>query len=377
MKSKTKNIVKRGKTYYLRAMVNSKRLYRSLGTSDSKVAHKRARDILKAAKAERFEVLESSKAKSAFARLGGIVDAYLAAAQVRGIRPRTAQDYVSSLYHIVSVGAGHPNPAQASTAILTRELVDVYVQARLNEANGDTVAVERARRSITSSLRQGRALFSKWALAAYYDLTLPDLGPFMRAGNIRVDQVIYRLPPDLLVTNTIHLGKTLRDVDNDLYAVFLLCYGLALRAGEAAAAQWSWIREGSLSGQLYMDIINRPGFKPKGKERQIPVSKEVMEGLNFLLNVREPHQHNWILPRARPSARLNLVKRTFSQWMRGIGWKATKYPKAAHELRKLMGSKWYTERGAEVAQAWLGHTNIATTCRFYAALTRQPAPVDL
>lgn len=376
MKSKTKNIVKRGNTYYLRAMVNRKRLYRSLGTSNVKEAHRRGRDILKAARAGRFEVLESSKAKSAFARLGGIVDSYLAAAQVRGIRPRTAQDYVSSLYHIVSIGAGHPNPAEASTAILTRELVDVYVQARLNEANGDTVAVERARRSITSSLRQGRALFSKWALAAYYDLTLPDLGPFMTAGNIRVDQVIYRLPPDRLVRNTIHLGKTLRDVDNDLYAVFLLCYGLALRAGEAAASQWSWMRRGA-SGQVYFEIIKRDGFKPKGKERQIPVSAEVLEGLEFLMTIRQPHDHNWILPRSRPSARLNLVKRTFSQWMRGIGWKAEKYPKAAHELRKLMGSKWYTERGAEVAQAWLGHTNIATTCRFYAALTRQPAPVDL
>jgi integrase len=55
-----------------------------------------------------------------------------------------------------------------------------------------------------------------------------------------------------------------------------------------------------------------------------------------------------------------------------MGWDRNEYPKAAHELRKLMGSRWYTELGAEVAQEWLGHESVATTCSFYTALRRQP-----
>lgn len=85
----------------------------------------------------------------------------------------------------------------------------------------------------------------------------------------------------------------------------------------------------------------------------------------------------FIVPGASPRVRENLVKRDFATWMRGIGWDVAQHPKAAHELRKLMGSRWFTELGAEVAQAWLGHKDISTTCRFCAALTRQPEPLPM
>ena len=367
----TQNIQKRGKNYYLRVMIQGKRIYRSLGTGDKREAEKRAGAIIKAAKAERFEALEGSKARSDYSRLGELVEAYEAAAKVRGIRPRTIRDYVSTFYHIVSVGSGLQDPSQASSRILTRELVEVYVLNKLNEANGDTVAVQRARRSVVSSLRQARSLFSKWAMCSYVGLTLPDLGPFLAAGDIKADKVMYRLPPQSLIDKTIHAGKELRETDPELYVVFLLCYGLAMRAGEAAAATWSWLEKGN------MEIINRPNFKPKGKDRHVPVSAEVMEALDYVLASREPLKSPFILPGRSESQRTNLIKRKFSAWMRAQGWTSRKYPKAAHELRKLMGSRWYTERGAEVAQAWLGHSDIATTCRFYAALTRIPPPVGL
>ena len=41
--------------------------------------------------------------------------------------------------------------------------------------------------------------------------------------------------------------------------------------------------------------------------------------------------------------------------MRTLGWHAETYLKVAHELLKLLGSRWYTELGAEAAQSWLGH----------------------
>jgi integrase len=62
--------------------------------------------------------------------------------------------------------------------------------------------------------------------------------------------------------------------------------------------------------------------------------------------------------------------------MRGVGWSSHKWPKAAHELRKLIGSEWYTRYGVEVAAEWLGHADLKTTRDYYAALMRHPDPID-
>ena len=83
------------------------------------------------------------------------------------------------------------------------------------------------------------------------------------------------------------------------------------------------------------------------------------------------------LPGGNVTNRTNLIKREMAAWMRKLGWSASAYPKAAHELRKLAGARWYTELGAEVAQTWLGDVDIATTCRYYATLTRQPKALPM
>jgi len=122
-----------------------------------------------------------------------------------------------------------------------------------------------------------------------------------------------------------------------------------------------------------MDVIKRPDFQPKGKDRIVPVSAAVYEHLAALHRPGD----DYIVSGGSPRARENLIKRDFAGWMRELGWDAEQYPKAAHELRKLIGSRWYTERGAEVAQNWLGHADITTTCRFYATLSRQPDPLEM
>jgi len=76
----------------------------------------------------------------------------------------------------------------------------------------------------------------------------------------------------------------------------------------------------------------------------------------------------FVLPGESAHARQALVQRQFAGWMRRIGWDRREYPKAAHELRKLCGSRWFTELGPAVAQEWLGHKSVATTCAHYARL---------
>jgi hypothetical protein len=60
--------------------------------------------------------------------------------------------------------------------------------------------------------------------------------------------------------------------------------------------------------------------------------------------------------------------------MREIGWDKYTYPKAAHELRKLAGSMWYTKAGLEWAARWLGDT-AATVDHYYADLVDNRAAV--
>ena len=103
---------------------------------------------------------------------------------------------------------------------------------------------------------------------------IPDLSGFMKTEGIRNEPVTHRLPPDSLREETITQGRGLREKDADLYAVFLLCYDLWLRAGEVSNVQWRWIRRDHSNGteSWFLDVSKRADFKPKGKERSIPIN---------------------------------------------------------------------------------------------------------
>ncbi len=85
----------------------------------------------------------------------------------------------------------------------------------------------------------------------------------------------------------------------------------------------------------------------------------------------------FVLPGVTKTDRVDLIRYEFADWMRSIGWERETYSKAAHELRKLQGSRWFTEVSPVAAQAWLGHQSIETTCKYYAKLIEQPAPLPL
>jgi integrase len=120
---------------------------------------------------------------------------------------------------------------------------------------------------------------------------------------------------------------------------------------------------------MVLDIVRREleGFAPKGRDRSLPVHPDLWVALEALRGETE-----YLVDAGTFSERQDVVMRELAAWMTGIGWRTEK---KAHELRKLRGSEWYTKLGAEVAQTWLGHMDVAMTCRYYATLTRQPAPM--
>jgi len=310
-------------------------------------------------------VLDETRARAVQdATLGEILPVYRVEARKLGLRAGTITNTVSALERVLGCALAGRAVETYRASELTAAVVDRYVDRTLAADPSD-----RGRRSLRSTLRQARSLFARWTAEKYAGMALPDLGAFLRAGNIRAPAKVYEPPDPGLVEKTIAAGRALAGTDPALYAVFLLCYDLALRAGEASACKWNWFRVAGDGATC--DVIRRLDWAPKGRERSIPVAAAVWAQLQALRRDGD----EYVLPGESATARRDLVIRRMARWMRAIGWDRERYPKAAHELRKLQGSRWFTEIDPQTAQEWLGHTSIETTCRYYCRLTRQPAPL--
>lgn len=355
--------------YYVRGIVNGRRIQQALNTRDKDVATKRARLALDQAESGKWLDVERLRTKNGYATIAEILRVYDAkAAAVQDLRESTRKGVARQILNVLHVAGGHG--PDASAAVLTEELADAYRNAMLADHQQDV----RRRRTIKSTLRQAKSLFAGWTRAEYAraNLHLPDLSGFLRGGGLAVKPVQYTLPPQELIDRTIRLARAdLRETQPDVYQAFLLCYDLALRAGESAACRWDWFRE--TTGQRVLVIEARDGFQPKGAARTVPVSPEVWQHLQ----VARKAGSQYVLPADTPTAREDIIKRNLAAWMRGIGWDRAQWPKAAHELRKLMGSRWYTLLRPEVAKEWLGHRQLATTCQYYARLTKHPEPLKM
>jgi integrase len=123
-----------------------------------------------------------------------------------------------------------------------------------------------------------------------------------------------------------------------------------------------------------MRICRRPYWKgPKNLvNHSVPLSDHVWDGLQAV----RAQDNDYILPGAHATARKKLINTDFAAWMRSVGWGRETYPKAAHELRKLAGSMWYTKAGLQWAAAWLGDT-AATVDHFYSDPVTRGQMVDM
>jgi integrase len=360
------NIVKRGDVYYLRLQHKGKRYLRSTGAANMADARAWATAFRRRLQEGRMDLLDASRMRQDAPTIQQVIDAYRAAAATRDLRPATAATNIGALLTVLGLSDDGARTARATA--ISASAAESYA-ARIMAAATDHV---RARRTICSTLNQARALFARWTPAAYRALAMPDASGFLgwRPG-WRQPAVRYRLPPDELVRATETAGAALRTTDPSLYVAYRLCHDAGLRASEAAAARWDWIRQAD--GRIWLDIGSRPGewrAKHDGA-RAVPIHADLYADL------RSIGGGDYIIPADTATARRATLTRRLAAWMRHLGWTRDAYPKAAHELRKLCGSRWYTELGAEVAQRWLGHADIATTCRYYADLTRQPMPLDV
>ncbi len=371
-----KNLIKRGTIYHVRFSVNGKETWRSTGTGDERLAKQRARIMMERARNQKWGELEQLSVRgSRVVKVGDVIDRYLELAEARRLRDgepkeRTAWNYVLQLQMVIRVGAGVKDPREQPISILTRDLVERFTAATVGAVESDETMKMRYRRTAASSLRQARSVLARWTADGMSDFKLPDLSGFTRARGEKSGFKKYQYP-HVLAAPTVAAGRALRTVNAGLYAAFLLCYDLGMRAGEAAAARWDWVVE--RGGQRYMAVIRRAYFVAKNKkDRFIPISNSVWEHLQEIRRAED----EWIIPGGAHEVRYKLIERDLAQWMRGLGWDRREYKGCAHELRKLIGSRWYTEHNPAVAADWLGDT-LQVVYNYYCDLATHPAPLEI
>ena len=239
-REKLRNLWLRDGTWYVVALVHGTRISRSLELPDNQLdaARRTAKQIIEKARGGQWEVLDDTNLKSGRATIGEVIEVFRREVDRHGLRKNTARDYISSLALVMDVD----DLTHVSTERLTKDVVRKYVQRMLAAATADREA--SARRSICSTVRQARAMFGRWAMEAYQDAGLKfpkKLDEFVRCYVVEAERVRYRLPAAELIAATHKAALVLQKNKSDLWPVYLLTYYLALRAGEAIAAKWTWI----------------------------------------------------------------------------------------------------------------------------------------
>jgi integrase len=321
------------------------------------------------------------------ATIEALVDTYRKAAADRFAtfgkpQPHTVAGNIRSLLIVVRQvnEVDEEQALKVRLGILDGNLVKAYVRKKVEQASSDYTLQKRARVTATSTLTQARSVFAKWTRPYYQadDLVLPDLEEFKTAGT-KERMKKYELPPQALRDKTAAAALKLLEKRSPLYLVYELAYECGMRSGEIRSARWDWIEENRTpDGTVLheMNIRTRPDWKgPKNlTAHRVPISAELLAELEDLRSDRP--ENPFILPGGTDNARHNLIRRTFAMWMRKHGWDSKTYVKAAHELRKLAGSRWYTMAGLEWAAKWLGDTP-AVVAHYYADIDTVRVAVNM
>jgi integrase len=350
------NIRKRGSVWHLDQQIEGVRHRVSIGEGSKSWAQSRGNELV-------LKIVREGKA-AAGARRSSLLLADLEAPW-RGYatEQRSTLKHISSAWSnlclISSRGLGVEAEA-VRLSDLTREAVEKYRFDRIDAAE-DECDQDRKERSVYSQWNQAKSVLQSRAVDHYrrkLKMVIPKSVEELREFKLpRPPAWRYVLPPAGLIEATEKAGAAL---DGDLRMIYRLAMNAGLRSREMAHMSKDWLEE-IQPGQWGIAVVTRPDFRPKGSERRIPVPSSLAG--DILARDAGP-----VLSGRTKSDREEMVRYDFSDWMRSIGWDRATWPKAAHELRKLYGSRVYSKLGPAYAQQYLGHASVDTTCRYYAAL---------
>jgi integrase len=298
--------------------------------------------------------------------------------------PRTAAGYAYALRRVAAdiaqakpargksrfdpCGAWREQADKLALATLSPVAVEDWKLAFVKPHRGNPLAEQRATRSMTSYLRNARALFSRRVLDAMtkHSVALPDPIPFagVRLGG-KAGSTRYRSTIDARALLR-DARAELADTDPDSYAVILLALGAGLRRSEIDALQWQNVMPAR--GVIRVQTTAQRRAKSVESEGDVVCDAGLFSELEKTrrpggtLCVVEPNTEH---PQTR-AAQFYRAKATFEHvttWLRAHGVMSGK---PLHTLRKEFGSLVADSGDIHQAMLQLRHAQISTTEAFYA-----------
>jgi integrase len=349
-------ITKRNGVYYFKKRAEGKVVFQSLKTSNRETAKAKAKLLAADLDAGRWDRVFELRVRKELAAVGEVLNLYRVSAAQLEITPRTAKNNADALEYVLRRASGAESVAGWSTSAVNAEVVRKFRAAVLREAAPD--ALERAKRSACSMLRQARSVFGPAALVLYkeFGLEFPSMDGFRKGALFEhVARVAYLPPDDGVVAATFAALPKLAagsDLERAMYRAICLAVGAGLRKGEIAAAQWDWFAERDGRRVLRADMVTK-----NRTTLDVPILKEWWERLAA---VRRPEERG--ADRVLGAASTQLVFREIGRWMGGLGWKTQK---RIHEFRAYVGSRIAQEHGVMTASLFLRHGDVSTTERYY------------
>lgn len=240
--------------------------------------------------------------------------------------------------------------SEGKSVALAPRIAHDYELARIRKDGED------ARETAYSEYNQVKALFSRWALAAYERAGMPRTE--LRWDEIKRPAFQFKLQAEELRDRTIDAGKEEMRKDSPEGRAFLLEYFCAMSAADAVRANWDW-----LGADDAVHYERHKTHKPADPKLPPDVAARWRE---LAAKADSP----FVLPFAAPSRRHSFLLKDFADWMTALGWTTEK---KGHELRKLRCSYWITKFGPTWTQAWSGDS-LPVLMRHYARMLPEAAP---
>jgi integrase len=250
---------------------------------------------------------------------------------------------------------------------LTPELISLWKEKVLSEAEQNPLALQRTRRNINSFARNARALFNKKLLKklAKQGLVMPTPLPF--DGFELEPQGSTKYDSKIDASKMLNKAKTeLKTTEPEVWKVILLALGAGLRRSEIDSLCW-----GQVDFELFeVHVVNHAFFQAKtlDSEGKVFVDPALIAELKNFRNedVTKPVVNTEIPFRQKTSsAQFYRCQQTFEKvtaWLRANGVAGER---PLHTLRKEFGSIICASGDIHTASRQLRHSNLATTAAFY------------
>ncbi len=328
-------------------------IFRSTGTKEVAAAKRIAAQIIESFWADAGRSAEPLKLRNDNATIGELLKRYVANAQQR---PSTIRGNSGSLRNVVrTVHGGDPDSKPAT--VLNANLIREFEKRRLAAAGSGSAAIQRARSSTASFVRQARSVVASRKMKFYEGLKVPDLGAF-RGESVQAPRRSLPRPLQMGALEAMQAAaRVLGETDPGVYVAHLLFSRLGLRNIEVVSARTHWISGGRIG------IVDRPeeDFYPKGCEGWVPVAPDVLaEIFRF-----QPHcTDDFLVPGLTATDRHHAVYRRHSKWV--SNWIKDR-AKTSYELRRYAGSR-LLDMGATIFEVrdFLRHRDVQTTQQWYA-----------